>query len=73
MAHMLNPLTKGLLLKNFAGHNLAEESEPLILSISSPTFDEEEDPVFQVINSIPEPIQTAQLSGKLANLTSELN
>ena len=58
MAHMLGPVTKSLLLKNLeqykvtqdvilAAHNWAAESEPLIPSTSFPTFDEEEDPVFQ--------------------------
>ena len=55
--HMLVQVTKGFVLKNLekhkiaqdlilAAHNLAAESEPLILSTSPPTFDEEEDPTF---------------------------
>ena len=59
---MLDPVIKALLLKNLkkykitqdlilAAHNLAAESEPLIPSTSSPTFDKEEVPVFQVIHS----------------------
>ncbi len=62
MAHMLDPVTKGLLLKNLdkykitqdvilAAHELAPESQSHFHPASSPSLDEEEDPVFQIINS----------------------
>ena len=70
-------ITRDLILE---AHNLSAESEPLIPSASSPIFDEIEDFQFFKVStqddqfsklSTPkfEPIQTAQLSDKLANST----